>query len=674
MTFKDIPPNVRHLSILSSTDIENASLLRLCHFRKLRTLLFDKPLANKNIPTSILEKWWSELLCLRVIVCVATNELPAAIGNLKHLRYLQILRASHFKSLPAEFCRLYNLQILSVQECKLESLPSDFRNLICLQRFESYGFQCSSVLRSCPEELYFEVSVDAANDVQERGFRLMKNINQVGELDIYNIDKLSKEHAAEAQLQNKKYLKILKLSWSWPLWSSPEDSIDVLRVLQPPTCLKSLLLRGYPGVLLPGWLPTEISPSLRSPLFISCGLESSLASTNPERINPSEIPEVLTNNINDITGIFSSLSDLLIDNCQNLSCHEHVVHATTIKKITIKDCNNLVSVPAERFGDLCCLEELKVQGCPNISVQILVAPSLKRLVLGKESDFSYDDPSCGNLGDNIDCCTLTYFFLSSNHLTSIQLEMWNLPALKELNISHCRFLESIIGQSGQVIRNTGGSRAFPYLTSLTIERCYKLSTIDDLLSEEYLPAIERVCIRSCGRLKSLQGERFGNFSYLKDLEISDCSRLSWKKGFLLPSSLQRLTLYKCGNISAWVPSCLQNLSSLVTLRIDACRHITSIPGRLWSTSLTSLENLSISYCPDIVSIGGENAISEIQNVQIKHCHKMEDLKQPLERGNRFSCISRVEPVFLYAPQREASYSSVEIACCSTWESVSEMTF
>nr|UBY07026.1 NBS-LRR disease resistance protein [Dasypyrum villosum] len=491
--FKDIPPNVRHLSIYSSTDIENASLLRLCHFTKLRTLLFDKRLAKNYIPTSILEKWCSELLCLRVIVCVATNELPAAIGNLKHLRYLQILRASHFKSLPAEFCRLYNLQILCVQECKLESLPSDFSNLICLQRFESYGFQCSSMFRSCPEELYFQVSVDAANDGQERGFRLMKNINQVGELEIYNIDKLSKEHAAEAQLQNKKYLKILKLSWSWPLWSSPEDSIEVLRVLQPPTCLKSLLLRDYPGVLLPGWSLTEISPSLMSPSFISCGLENSLASTNPERRNPSEIPEVLIDNNNDITGIFSSLTDL---------------------KITIKDCNNLVSIPAERFGDLCCLKELTVQGCPNTSIQRLVAPSLKRLVLGKERDFSYY-PSHGNLADSIDCCTLTYFFLSSNRLTSIQLEI-----------------------------NTGRSRAFPCLTSLTIERCYKLSTIDDLLSEEYLPAIERICIIFCGRL-------------------SPC------------------------------PS----------------RHITSSPGSLWSTNLSSVENLLIKDCADIVSIGGENAIS-----------------------------------------------------------------
>ncbi|VAI80486.1 unnamed protein product [Triticum turgidum subsp. durum] len=611
---KNIPPSVRHLSILSSTDMDYPSLLSLCRFTELRTLLCNGPLAENKIPASLMEKWWSELLRLRVFVRATTNELPAAIGNLKHLRYLQISRASPFKSLPDELCRLYNLQILSVDNCKLEILPNDFSNLICLQRFESHGFQCNLRFRSSRVEELYEVSADVANEANDepgRGFRLMKNINQLGDLKIYNIDKLSKEHAGEAQLQNKKYLEMLKLSWSG--LRSPEDNdIEVLRVLQPPTCLKSLLLHDYPGVSLPTWSASRIS----------------------ERINLSEIPEVLVDNNNDITSIFSSLTDLVIVKCQNLSCLEHVVHVLAIKKITVKDCKNLVSVPAERFRDLHCLEELTVQGCPKIYSQSLVSPSLKRLMLGM-NDWCVD-PSCGNLGENVDCCSLTYFSLSCSRLTSIKLQMWNLPALEELQISRCQFLKSIIGQSGQVLRSTSGSRAFPSLISLTILSCSKLWTIDDLLAEEYLPAIERILIESCGSLWSLPDERFGNISSLRDLRITDCRRLSWKKGFLLPSSLQSLTLNNCGDISAWVPSCLKNLASLVTLRICMCRHITSIPGSLWTTNLTSLENLLIWSCPDIVSIGGENAISEIQNVSIQWCCKMEDLKQPVVRGNLMS--------------------------------------
>ncbi|XP_020195944.1 putative disease resistance protein RGA3 [Aegilops tauschii subsp. strangulata] len=610
--FNDIPPNVRHLSILFGGDIDNASLLSLYHLTKLRTLLCEKPLANKKTPASLMEKWLSKLLYLRVIVCDSTNELPA-IGNLKHLRYLQILSASPFKSLPAEFCRLYNLQILRLEKCILESLPDDFSSLICLQRLESHGFQCNSRFRSFQRELYYEVSVDVANGEQGSAFRCIKNINQLGELVMYNIDKQSKEHAAEAQLQNKKYLEMLNLSW-YGLRSPEDNDIEVLRVLQPPTCLKILLLNGYPGVSLPRWSASSLS----------------------DHINPSEILEVLVDNANDITGIFPVLTELVIDKCQNLSCLEHILHpdcVPAIREITIKDCKNLVSVPAERFGDLRCLEEFTVQGCPNISFRSLVAPSLKRLVLGRGDDYSYEH-SCGNFADNIDCCSLTYFFLSSYHLTSIQLQMWNLPALEELEISNCESLTSIIGQSGQVLKNTGGSRAFPSLASLSIVWCHELSTMDDLLAEDYIPAIEKICIKFCISLKSLPGERFWKFSSLRDLEISGCGRLSWKNGFFLPSSLQRLALAQCGDISAWVPDCLENLTSLVTLEISLCRHITSIPGSLWSTNLTSLENLSIENCADIVSIGGENAISEIQNVWITGCPGMEELKRPMVRGKR----------------------------------------
>jgi len=422
------------------------------------------------------------------------------------------------------------------------------------------------------EEFHYKVSLDAASNNQGLGFRLIKNINQLGELVIYNIRKpISKEQAAEAQLQNKKCLE--KLNLEWPLWLKPGDNdIEVLRFLQPPACLKSLLLHAYPGASFPGWFKP-----------------------------------------------------------QNSSSPEHIIHPA-LKKMTIKNSKNLLSVPAERFGELRCLEELEVQECSNIYSQSLIAPSLKRLVLGTKDGSGYH--TCGNLIDNIvDCCSLTYFFLSCNNLLSIQLQKWNLPALEELHISGCLSLKYIIGQSGQAIRGTRGIRTFPSLTSLTIEKCNTLSNTGDLLAEEHLPAIERICVKHCPKLVSLPSERFGKFSSLKELEISGCYILRWRRGVVLPSSLQILSLCQCGDISAWVPSCLQNLGSLVTLMILQCRHIKFIPGNLWSTNLRSLENLAIQQCLDIVSIGGENAISEIKNVSIRGCPNLEKLKQPMLRGS-----------------------------------------
>ncbi|XP_047051552.1 putative disease resistance protein RGA1 [Lolium rigidum] len=617
--FEKIPLNVRHLSILSSRDINYSHLLGLRHFKKLRTFLCDMHLANKETPASLMADWCGELLRLRVIVFVSTHELPASIGNLKHLRFLQISEDCPFKSLPAELYSLYNLQILCIKKCKLESLPTDFNKLICLQRFESHGFLCCSIFRRFQkEDFFYRVSVDA-----DLGFRFIKNINQLRELWIYNISKpISKEEASEAQLHNKKYLE--KLILKWPLLRDPEDiDIEVLRFLQPPTCLKSLFLLGYPGVSLPCWFQPQTLQSLASPSFISF-----------DGLRRSSLP---------------SITHLIIDGCNNLSCFEPFIHPSYIpalKKMRIRNCKKLVSISAERFEDFRCLEELEVQGCLNIKFQNLVAPSLKRLVLGKMNDWTYSD-TCGNLTDNVDCCSVTYFLLSCFYLTSIQLQKWNLPALRELHILGCGSLTSIIGQSGQVIRGTGGVRAFPSLTSLTVDLCKQLPTIDDLLAEEYLPVIQRIHVKRCSKLVSLPGERFGKFSSLKELEISACRSLSWTMGFVLPSSLQILTLHDCGDISAWVPSCLQNLASLATLKISVCRDITSIPGNLWRTNLTSLENLRISDCEDIVSIGGENAISEIKNVCIDRCPKLEEIVQPMERQQRR--IMSLEPaVFPYA--------------------------
>lgn len=102
---------------------------------------------------------------------------------------------------------------------------------------------------------------------------------------------------------------------------------------------------------------------------------------------------------------------------------------------------------------------------------------------------------------------------------------------------------------------------------------------------------------------------------------------------MLPSSLQILCLHNCGDVSAWVPSCLHNLASLAKLKIIRCQRIKSIPGNLWSNNFTSLMDLEIDWCEDIESVGGENAISEIIHVAIRNCPKLQELEQPMLRGS-----------------------------------------
>lgn len=429
-----VPQNVRHLYILPSRDLSTSNLLSLSKHTKLRTLICDKSFGNQA--AAIMDRWCSELQRLRVIFWASSNELPDSIANLKHLRYLEISKACPFK-ISSAFCSLYNLQRLYAENCRLESLPGDFSKLISLRGFKSRGFQ------------YYagrEQKIDATNRFE---MKLLKNLNQFdGHMNILNLGSVIKDRAAEFNLKDKKYVHRLTLQWSSQCF--PENGeTEVLQVLQPPTSLESLVLKDYPDESLPNWFQP--------------------------RINLNEVPALLADNNNNEVSTLSSLEEVIILQCRNLRSVEQLLrpaYVPAIKKLRIADCNQLVSLPTEMFGDFHSLESLEVHGCPNIRSRSLVAHSLKKLLLG----------SSNYLTDNIQCCSLTEFYLSCNYVTTIQPQMWNLPALQKLHIKNCWALISV-GQGQPPIR------AFESLTLLIIDSCQHLTTLDGLLTEQCLPAI-----------------------------------------------------------------------------------------------------------------------------------------------------------------------------------------
>jgi len=243
------------------------------------------------------------------------------------------------------------------------------------------------------------------------------------------------------------------------------------------------------------------------------------------------------------------------------------------------------------------LEEIRVSNCPKMTH--LSAPSAKKLVL-KEI-----------FGFNIDCSSLTFLYICSSQLPSIEIEKWSLPVLERLHLRFCECLKFIreserisTGLSLGFARARGSTAKFPLLTHLTIESCSQLESLDDLLTHECLPAIESIT-------------------------ISWCPRLYWQSPMVLPPSLQTLILSSCGDFSAWSPRCcLENLTSLESLTMDSCKGIVSIPGDLWSSNLKSLRRLKIMECPDLVSIGGLEAIANINTLYIWGCLKLMEIEQP----------------------------------------------
>ncbi|KAM3405651.1 hypothetical protein ACQJBY_008262 [Aegilops geniculata] len=579
--FDKVPQNVRHLYVLCNSEFDESNLLSLCKYTKLRTLICKKSLRTRL--HFVMNHWCTKLTRMRVISCPAISELPYSIGNWKHLRYLEITERCMLKRIPSTFCWLYNMQILYAKRCTLqENLPGDFGKLTSLQKFEARG-----------------ISVDSANQ-EGQGIKPIKNLNQIrGFLTIDNVGNLSKDNAAEAELKNKKYLDKLALKMRVTL-GSPEfymnnNDTEVLEVLQPPINLKSLSLHNYVGVLLPSWLQPQNLPSLKSLAFDGCvGLKSISI------------------------GIFMSLKDLSIDKCENISSLEDVLHpdyVPLIKNIRITKCKMLASIPTELFGGFNFLEELTIAYCPNIRLEILVSPSLKKLSLSSSGLFC-----------NIDCCSLTFFQFGCNSTTSLQLQTWSLPSLQWLFI-WCKSLTSV-GGSPNISISTGTSsiRAFTSLTILGVRYCDTLSTLDDILIQEHLPAIEKIEVQCCPKLLSLPSERFVSFSYLKHLMVYEGPSINWQMGLVLPACLLSLRLEKCGDISAFIPSCLENLASLVSLRIGG-HGITSISGDIWRSNLASLEVLEIKDCRDLVSIGGAKAVANIKEVLISGCPNLEEEEQ-----------------------------------------------
>ncbi|XP_015947869.2 putative disease resistance RPP13-like protein 1 [Arachis duranensis] len=129
---EEIKIQTRHLFVdLSqcSSKLYN-SILKV---ESLRTLLlfgdFSSP--NCNIEAATCEIL-SKCKYLRVLSLTKLDEVPNLIGELIHLRYLN-LSWTDIKTLPESLCNLCNLQILKLYQCsELTTLPSGLHNLVNL--------------------------------------------------------------------------------------------------------------------------------------------------------------------------------------------------------------------------------------------------------------------------------------------------------------------------------------------------------------------------------------------------------------------------------------------------------------------------------------------------------------------------------------------------------------
>uniref|UniRef100_A0A0A8YVW6 R13L1/DRL21-like LRR repeat region domain-containing protein n=1 Tax=Arundo donax TaxID=35708 RepID=A0A0A8YVW6_ARUDO len=175
------------------------------------------------------------------------------------------------------------------------------------------------------------------------------------------------------------------------------------------------------------------------------------------------------------------------------------------------------------------------------------------------------------------------------------------------------------------------SPAFTRLTVLQLRSCHKLISPDQILSPENLPSVKSIVITCCSGLVSMPVHSFVGFVHLQDLKIRDRGKLVCPREMILPPSLQRLSIEKCGELDRSFPACLKNLTSLTLLQLESCHNVKSIPLNS-NTSTNMLKCLVLRWCRKLSSIGGSRSLSSIQHVQVSGCPKLTDeVKQPLEK-------------------------------------------
>ncbi|XP_050273498.1 putative disease resistance protein RGA3 [Quercus robur] len=257
--------NARHLQLEL---LKNAKFPESIYSAKtLRTLIFELQ-GSYNLSTLS-----QHFRCLRVLtLCYEypsmLRELPNAVGNFIHLRYLYLVNYCG-DALPETICNLCNLQILHIDLVGgFQKLPQGMDKLINLRHFKldcniarypninfPRGFGRLTSLRTLNH-----FNVNGEDDSERCKLGELRNLNHLqGTLQINGLGKeVDQCEAMNAQLKKKINVRTLKLWFHLDEWDPKEitrgmDAL-VLNALEPPPNLEDLSILYYKGPTLSPWM------------------------------------------------------------------------------------------------------------------------------------------------------------------------------------------------------------------------------------------------------------------------------------------------------------------------------------------------------------------------------------------------------------------------------------
>ncbi|CAI9277322.1 unnamed protein product [Lactuca saligna] len=612
--------------------------------KNLRTFLATSVVVKKSreiffISNKILTELLCELPLLRVLSlsCLNINLVPEFIGILKHLRYLNLSRTG-ITHLPDNVSNLYNLQTLIVFGCRsLKELPKSFSKLKNLQHFD---MRDTPLLKKMPLgigglkslRILSKFIIEGDNGFSITALKDLKDLQ--GKISIQGLDKvqsgtLEKEVFNVLKPHNDSLKELGIVSYGgkeFPNWVGDPSFLWLAHVsingcknstFLPPLgqlpSLKELFIEGMAmfKVVGPEFRGTSLAfPSLKILSFRDMkGWEAWLANaTFPclEELSLDRCPNLVKISLETLP----SLRVLRINRCGPDVLTNLIRVASSVTKLDIRHISGLND--KVWGGVLQCLgavEELRIEWCNEIrhlwesdakAGNILV--NLRKLEVTYCSNLvSLGEKEVVNFGHGSNLEFIRIYFCK-------KMQHFSCPdSIESLSIFDCASVTSIS------FRN-GGKK----LKSLSIRGCEKLLQKELINSSmqmlEYIqiencPSMDasfprglwprNLCSLSIGWLKTPISE-WGpqNFPIsLVDLrlggqseDVTNFSQLS----HLLPSSLTSLRIHGFEKLEL-VSVGLQHLTSLQHLSIYYCPNTMDLPGML----LTSLLSLTILRCPNL---------------------------------------------------------------------------
>ncbi|XP_042427091.1 putative disease resistance protein RGA4 [Zingiber officinale] len=607
--FHEIPNTIRHLSVHQEEEgMQTRCLTEFSHYNKLRTLMLPRRYSNNSllVDSSVLEK----LKKIRVLILskCALKELPDNIGKLIHIRYLDLSDNYDIRSLPESLCDLYNLQTLILYRCyKLESLPHDMVKLINLRKLDGvapmFFLKITEVgkLTSLQNLPVFKV-------LKDNGYKLaeLKGLKQLrGELRITNLENVeNKGEANIANLKSKEHLDKLVLEWTSDSDVNLHISEQVLEGLQPHNNLQSLTIREYNGARPPNWLDEQVYSRLEK-----------LELQNCKRWNDLSV----IGQLSQLKRLYLGRTSVHTQNLHKLFDPIHCKFFFQLESLSLEGITMLEDLP--NLGQLPCLEFLDIRSLPGVkmigdrffstSEEGSCFPSLHTLHFNEMP--AWEEFYCSEDRDLFPCL----IELQISDCQNLRMLPPLSPSIELLQLSNvglvdCPRFWKVIDESSNVTNSAS-------ITELFIQECPNLTILEQGLLAHHLQQID---IQKCEQLLWAPVKRLKELTSLESLSIKECPKLMSMTqdeyiNFELPPSITQLCLSDCGNLSKSLPGCLHNLTSLRDLEISNCPNLVSLPVE----QLLNLESVTIKNCNELRSVE-RLQIKSLHNLKIAGCPKL----------------------------------------------------